>query len=81
MSEEAKFYAVVRADRQPYQVEPFIRDLIAADRVASRRVRYWLKKWSDRGWYDYGVAIDLGWLTPEAPAVFPGPTRGRTDGT
>jgi hypothetical protein len=28
--------------------------------------RMWgiLAKWSRRDWYDYGVTIDLGWLTP-----------------
>lgn len=24
---------------------------------------YYFRKWTDLGWYDYGVAEDLGWLT------------------
>ena len=30
-----------------------------------KRVWYLLEKWSQKGWYDYGVSIDLGWITPE----------------
>ena len=28
-----------------------------------------LNKWSDRDWYDYGVCLDLGWVTSEGMAV------------
>lgn len=28
-----------------------------------------LLKWAEKGLYDYGVALDMGWLTPGA--VFP----------
>ena len=24
---------------------------------------YYLQKWCSRQWYDYGVSLDLGWLT------------------
>ena len=24
---------------------------------------YYLSKWARKGWYDYGVSLDLGWLT------------------
>jgi DNA-binding NarL/FixJ family response regulator len=27
------------------------------------------EKWADKDWYDYGVAVDLGWLTPTGKAV------------
>jgi hypothetical protein len=27
-----------------------------------------LGKWSDKGWYEYGVALDLGWLTNKGKA-------------
>ena len=28
-----------------------------------KRAWYLLDKWSSKGWYDYGVTLDLGWLT------------------
>jgi hypothetical protein len=28
-----------------------------------KRAYYLLEKWSEKDWYDYGVALDLGWLT------------------
>ena len=43
------------------------RDAAQALGVPRRRLDYILWKWSMKGWYDYGVAIDLGWLEPEAP--------------
>lgn len=30
-----------------------------------KRAWYLLEKWCDKGWYEYGVTLDLGWLTPE----------------
>ena len=30
-----------------------------------KRARYLLEKWCDKDWYEYGVALDLGWLTCE----------------
>ncbi len=30
-----------------------------------KRCWRWLEKWERKGWYDYGVALDLGWLTDE----------------
>ena len=34
-----------------------------------KRAWYILDKWSGKGWYEYGVALDLGWLTPEGIQV------------
>jgi hypothetical protein len=28
-----------------------------------KRLWYYLEKWCDKGWYSYGVSLDLGWLT------------------
>jgi len=43
------------------------RDLINEDGFPMHYKRAWylLEKWSDKGWYDYGVTSDLGWLTNE----------------
>lgn len=27
-----------------------------------KQLMYYVQKWSDRGFYDYGVALDLGWF-------------------
>lgn len=47
-----------------------------------KRARCILSKWTKKGWYDYGVALDLGWLTELGAAeaekikatLTPGPT-------
>ena len=30
-----------------------------------KRSWYLCQKWTDKGWYDYGVSVDTGWLTPQ----------------
>lgn len=42
---------------------PFPRDLAAELRIPAKRAAYLCGKWARRGWYDYGVNVDLGWLT------------------
>lgn len=32
-----------------------------------KRGYYLLRKWSDKGWWDYGVSLRTGWFTQEAP--------------
>lgn len=34
-----------------------------------KRAAYILGKWSDKGWYDYGVSVMAGWLTQEGRNV------------
>lgn len=29
------------------------------------RIAYLCGKWADKGWYEFGVAVDMGWLTRE----------------
>jgi hypothetical protein len=43
------------------------RDVINSDdcKINHKQCWFYLQKWSTRGWYDYGVTIDLGWLTAE----------------
>jgi hypothetical protein len=31
--------------------------------INHKRAYYLLEKWCGKGWYDYGVSLDLGWLT------------------
>lgn len=39
------------------------RDVIPRRGINHKRAWYLLGKWSGRNWYDYGVSLDLGWLT------------------
>lgn len=43
------------------------RDLIQSPGFPLHPKRAWflLEKWTGKGWYDYGVAVDLGWFTDE----------------
>lgn len=34
-----------------------------------KRACYLLEKWSGKGWYDYGINVDLGWMTSKGMAV------------
>lgn len=33
--------------------------------VHHNRAWFLLGKWSRKGWYEYGVSVRVGWLTPE----------------
>jgi len=37
--------------------------------IPAKRAWYLLAKWADKGWYEYGVTLDLGWITPEGNAA------------
>lgn len=37
--------------------------------MSCKRAWYLLEKWARKGFYDYGVSSDLGWLTPEGVAL------------
>ena len=49
------------------------RDIINSDecknKIHYKRCWYLLDKWAEKGWYDCGVADDLGWLTPKGIEV------------
>ena len=42
-----------------------VRDIINQDGFYMHYKRAWylLEKWCSKGWYEYGVTLDLGWLT------------------
>lgn len=42
-----------------------VRDIANGLSIPYKQILYYLGKWSKRGWYDYGVSLDLGWLTEE----------------
>lgn len=44
--------------------EIYVRDIINNYcKIPRKRANYILIKWCDKGWYDYGVSMDLGWIT------------------
>ena len=47
------------------------RNVAAAHRIDAKRANYLFEKWAVRGWYEYGVSADLGWLTPTGLSVYP----------
>lgn len=46
------------------------RSLIADAGIPPNRGRYILEKWGRKGWYEYGVTVDMGWLTPKGVGAF-----------
>ena len=42
-----------------------VRDIGIRLGMDSKRVCYLCQKWSDKGWYEYGVSVDLGWWEGE----------------
>ncbi len=45
-----------------------VRSIIDRLGVNHKRACYLLGKWAAKGWYNYGVTVDLGWLTEEGLA-------------
>lgn len=39
-----------------------IRELIVISRLNRKRCQYLLSKWTDLGFYNYGVNLELGWF-------------------
>jgi hypothetical protein len=48
---------------------PHIPSLIQAQGLNEKRAVYLLDKWEEKGWYEYGVSVLYGWLTPEGEAA------------
>lgn len=49
-------------DREGLFPRDVIQDMLAAGKIQNAK-QAWrtLEKWGSRGWYDYGVCLDLGW--------------------
>jgi hypothetical protein len=49
----------------------YARDVINRDGLGIHHKRCWylLRKWARKGWYDYGVTLDLGRLTSVGMSV------------
>ena len=42
-----------------------VRQLVADIGMHEKRAAYICEKWIGKGWYEYGVNVLAGWLTPE----------------
>lgn len=45
----------------------FVDEVGAELGIHAKRVEYLLDKWSERGWWDYGISARTGWFTRDAP--------------
>ncbi|MHC1792137.1 hypothetical protein [Solidesulfovibrio sp.] len=50
-------------------VRVVVREMEEKHGIPEKRCLFLLGKWSAKDWYDYGVCLDLGWLTPAGMAV------------
>lgn len=50
-----------------------LRELAQSFGMNHKRAAYIAQKWADKGWYNYGVNISLGWLEPAGLAACPTP--------
>ena len=65
-TDEIYFWNLIKKELTIYR-EKTVRDVINKKdfSIHYKRAWYLLEKWSRKGWYDYGVSLDLGWITPE----------------
>jgi hypothetical protein len=42
-----------------------LRPILATLHIPNKRIEYLLYKFSDKGWYEWGVSPMVGWLTEE----------------
>lgn len=64
--DEIALFAAIR-QRAPYTTEPTVRRIVAEIGINEARAAAILEKWAGKGWYEYGVNVLAGWLTPDAP--------------
>ena len=59
---EKEFFKIAKENRENgISVRETI-EMIGEAKLPHKRAWYWLGKWSQKGLYDYGVTIDLGWF-------------------
>lgn len=60
--DEREFLDALRK-RGPNKVKPFAFEIAESLGMNYKRAQYLYLKWSERGWWDYGVSARTGWLT------------------
>ncbi len=63
------FGALDKPDKNDARVMP--RRIIEREStwLNEKRALYLLKKWEEKGWYEYGTVIDGGWLTEKGLSI------------
>lgn len=65
--EEIKLYAILK-EKRPLPCGTFADDHFE-EAGCGKKGYYYLRKWDEKGWWDYGVSLRSGWFTPESPAA------------
>lgn len=60
---ERIFFSLCYGLRDTYRPREVVN--LLADTIPHKRCWYYLEKWTNQGFYDYGVTLDLGWFYPE----------------
>lgn len=47
------------------------RDLWRITGINRKRMDFILQKWADRGWYNYGVNVEMGWMEADGMGILP----------
>lgn len=61
--QERIFFSLCYGLRDTYRPREVVN--LLADTIPHKRCWYYLEKWTNQGFYDYGVTLDLGWFCPE----------------
>lgn len=62
-NQERIFFSLCYGLRDTYRPREVVN--LLADTIPHKRCWYYLEKWAARGFYSYGVTLDLGWFYPE----------------
>lgn len=49
--------------------QPYVRQLVIDLGMNEKRAAYICGKWTNKGWYEWGVNVLAGWLTEKGEAV------------
>ena len=63
--EKALLLALYEADQKDPERPIYVRAWLPTQPINKKRACYLLEKWTSKGWYDYGVNLMAGWLTPD----------------
>ena len=63
MKEDERKLLIELQNRSKTGEPPYVREIINELGINEKRATYICEKWTNKGWYDYGVNILAGWLT------------------
>lgn len=65
--DELKLFKTMRSDTVLHFGTERLSTIFDLLGIPEKRGAYILSKWSDKGWWDYGVSLYCGWFTDKAP--------------